>query len=201
MITARISTSPGKATTDKWRNAARVTTSACVAFLSIMLLASCSPTLTSPEDPRAAPSPDAPAAASTPSPSPADAFAGVDPCALVPQGAGARLGLTDPREKQVGEARVCRFRIDGATLRTSYTVGIELLPAHGLDDIVAARIEQLSDIGRHPAVRFEGAGGGCAIALGVGDRSRADVTAVGGDLKPACDIVARLAAMIEPAVP
>jgi hypothetical protein len=200
MFTERVRMMLDEATTHRWRNAARVTALACVAVVSTVLLASCSLTPGVPEDPAAAPTLDAPTAASTP-PSPADAFAGVDPCALAPQDARTRLELTDPREKQVGEVRVCRFRIEGATLRASYTVGIELFPAHGLDDIVAVRIDRLSDIGQHAAVRFEGANGGCGIGLGVDDRSRVDVTAVGGDLKPACDIVARLAAAIEPSVP
>lgn len=204
MFTERAGMMLAEATMGKWRNTARLTTLACAALLSVALLASCSPALRNPEDPAAAPNPDAPTAAtatSAPLPSPADAFAGVDPCALVSQDARARLDLTGPREKQVGEARVCRFRVDGAALRSSYTVGVEVFPARGLDEIVAARIDRLSDIGQHRAVRFEGANGGCAIGLGVGERSRVDVTAVGGDLKPACDIVARLAAAIEPSLP
>ncbi|MED7930461.1 DUF3558 family protein [Nonomuraea sp. LP-02] len=205
MITDRAGAMPAEATTPTWRNAARLTTSACAVSLSVVLLASCSPVPGPIQDPgqglAATRNPATATATPAPSSGPADAFAGVDPCGLVPHDARTRLGLTDPRDKQVGQARVCRFRIQGATLRNSYTVGVELFSTRGLEDIVAARTDRLADIGHHRAVRFEGANGGCAVALGVGDRSRVDVTAVGGDLEPACDIVARLAAALEPSLP
>ena len=136
-----------------------------------------------------------------PAPSATDPFAGVDPCDLVAEETRLAFNLTDPESKQVGEALVCRFRIEGDTLRSSYAVGIELFATRGIDEVVAPDIVQIPDIGEHTAIQFSGANGGCAVGLGVGVGSRVDVTAVGGDYGPACDIVSALAAAVEPAIP
>lgn len=125
----------------------------------------------------------------------------VDPCELVPADALQTLGLTGGEAKTLGEARVCRWRHDGATLDESFTVSVEVFDTRGLADIVGTNIQQLPKIGTHDATSSVGPTGGCAISLGVGASSRVDNTAVGGNLQQACQLVAQLAPVVEPELP
>lgn len=177
----------------------RAATPAAAGFLLIALLTSCS---LGGSGPTAPPSLDAPSHTSpSPSGSPPSPLAGIEPCNLVSSQVRAAYALTDPQEKQLGDAHVCRFRLEGETLRLSYTVSIELFDGLGIDDIWAPDVEQLPDMGSHPAARFSGPGESCRLALGVSESARIDVTANGGDFGPACDLVTALAEAIEPDVP
>lgn len=168
------------------------------ALLLAALLTSCAAGIDSPAAP---PPADVPTSPSSPSASPPSLFAGVDPCGLVSDELRVAFTLTDPREKQLADAHVCRFRLEGETLRSSYTVSVELFDGLGIDDIWAPDVQQLPDMGSHPAVRFSGPGESCRLALGVSESARIDVTANGGDFGPACDLVTALAEAIEPDVP
>lgn len=128
-------------------------------------------------------------------------LADVDPCGLLDQAGLTSLGLTGGEAKTLGQARVCRYRHDGPTLNESFTVSVEVFDTLGLDDIVGANIQQLPKIGAHDAVSYIGPAGGCGVSLGVGDSSRVDNTAVGGGQDQGCQIVAQLAALVEPKLP
>lgn len=128
-------------------------------------------------------------------------LADVDPCTLVPADALQTLQLTGGEAKTLGEARVCRWRHDGATLNESFTVSVEIFETLGLADLVGTNIQQLPKIGSHDATSSVGPTGGCAVSLGVGPSSRVDNTAVGGDLQLACQLVAQLAPVVEPELP
>lgn len=169
-----------------------------VTILLTALLASCA---AGADNPAAPPPSDTPTSPSSPSTSPLSPFAGIDPCGLVSDELRVAFTLTDPTEKQLDDAYVCRFRLEGETLRSTYTVSVELFDGLGIDDIWAPDVEQLPDMGSHTAVRFSGPGESCRLALGVSEAARIDVTANGGDFGPACDLVTALAEAIEPEVP
>ncbi|SED59760.1 DUF3558 family protein [Jiangella alba] len=161
------------------------------------------------------PAADAPAATSEPSAAPSDpeptaspspggddtGLAALDPCAMVDAAGLASLGLTGGEAKEVGDARVCRHRLEGPTLDESFTVSIELFDGLGAADIVATDVQPLPPVGTHEAVTFTGTTGGCVVSLAVTATSRLDATAVGGDPALACDHAAALAALAEPALP
>jgi hypothetical protein len=128
-------------------------------------------------------------------------LAAVDPCALVPQAALASIGLTGGEPKTVGEARVCRYRHDGATLNESFTVSVEIFENLGLTDVAGTNIEPQPNIGTHQVVSFVGPTGSCGVSLGVGDTSRVDSTAVGGDQQQGCQLAGQVAAAVEPELP
>ena len=128
-------------------------------------------------------------------------LADVDPCGLVDAAGLSALGLTGGEEKTLGEARVCRYRHDGATLNESFTVSVEVFDSRGLADIVGTNVKQLPKIGSHDASSFIGPTGGCGVSIGVGEESRVDNTAVGGAQQQGCQLAAELAALVEPKLP
>lgn len=138
---------------------------------------------------------------STEPPSEDNGLAAVQPCDLADESARSGLGLTGGEEKKFGEARVCVFRKEGATLNESYTVQVEIFENRGFADIVASDVQQLPEIGDHSAVRFTGTTGGCAVSLGVTEESRVDATAVGGDPQQGCTVAQQLATAVEPNLP
>jgi hypothetical protein len=125
-------------------------------------------------------------------------LADVDPCALVPQAALASIGLTGGEPKTIGDARVCRYRHDGATLNESFTVSVEILENLGLADVTGTNIQQLPKIGSHDATSFIDPAGVCVVSIGVSGHSRVDNTAVGGDQQQGCQLAGQLAAAVEP---
>lgn len=148
--------------------------------------------------------PDAPTGSDDPStggdePS---ALADVDPCGLVDQSGLDSLGLTGGEEKEIGGARVCRYRHDGPSLDQSFTVSVEVFDSNGLTDLAEnTTVEQLPAMGSHRAVSFVDAAGVCGVSVGVGDDARVDSTAVGGDQQQGCQLAAQLAALVEPKLP
>lgn len=148
--------------------------------------------------------PDAPTASSEPStggdePS---GLADVDPCGLVDQAGLDSLGLTGGEEKEVGGARVCRYRHDGATLNESFTVSVEVFDSNGIADLAeSTTVQELPKVGTHEAVSFVDAAGVCGVSLGVGEDARVDSTAVGGVQQQGCQLAAQLAALVEPKLP
>lgn len=128
-------------------------------------------------------------------------LADVDPCGLVDDAGLSGLGLGAGEEKTLGEARVCQWRRDGPTLNESFTVSVALFENRGLADIVGTDIRQLPNIGTHEATSFVAPGGSCGVSLGVGESSRVDNTAVGGDQQQGCQLAASMAALVEPKLP
>lgn len=183
--------------TPRFRSTVR-TTGVSGALLAGFVLTSCSPLGPVAERP-AESSP--PASSPTPSAEARDLLAEIDPCTLVPGAARAELALTDPQSKELAGVPVCRFRVEGKDLRSSYTVSVELFGDVGLTDIWSPDTERLPGLGSHQAVRFSGPGESCRVALAVTDSSRVDVAAVGGDWWPGCELAIALATFIEPQVP
>lgn len=144
-------------------------------------------------------------ATETPSPEPGfegdSALAALDPCDLVDPAALASLGLTGGEPETLGQARVCRYRFEGPTLTESFTVSVEFFGTYGLDDIVAESVEAPVTIGGHETRRFIDITGGCGVGIGVGDTSRVDASAVGGEQDLACEHATALATLVEPALP
>jgi hypothetical protein len=112
------------------------------------------------------------------------------------------LGLTSGEEKDVGSARVCRYRHDGASLAETFTVSIELFDSLGLADLNASDIQQLPKIGSHDAASFVDPSGGCGVSIGVTDKSRVDNAATGGSNQQlACQLATQLATVVERKLP
>jgi hypothetical protein len=128
-------------------------------------------------------------------------LADVDPCAVVPQATLTGIGLTGGEAKTVGDARVCRYRFEGATLNDAFTVSVEILETIGLADVVGTNVTQLPKIGTHEATSFIDPAGVCVVSLGVSEKSRVDNAAVGGDQQKACQLAGQLAAAVEPELP
>jgi hypothetical protein len=131
----------------------------------------------------------------------AGGLADVEPCGLVDDAGLATLGVGAGEEKTLGEARVCQWRHEGPTLNESFTLSVALFENRGLADIVGTDVTRLPDIGSHPASSFVAPGGSCGVSLGVGESSRVDSTAVGGDRQQGCQLAASLAALVEPKLP
>jgi hypothetical protein len=129
-------------------------------------------------------------------------LADVDPCGLVDQAGLDSLGLTGGEEKEIGGARVCRWRHDGASLDESFTVSVEVFDSNGLADLAEnTDVQQLPKVGGHDAVSFVDAAGVCGVSLGVGEDARVDSTAVGGDQQQGCRLATQLATLVEPKLP
>ncbi|WP_459713942.1 DUF3558 family protein [Actinophytocola sp. KF-1] len=130
------------------------------------------------------------------------AIADLQPCDLVDQAGLGSLGLTGGEEDSVGSARSCRWRHEGATLDESFTVSVELFDDEGFADLAEnTQVKELPKVGGHDAVSFVDAAGVCGVSLEVGDSTRVDNTAVGGDQTQGCRLAAQLAALVEPKLP
>jgi hypothetical protein len=130
-----------------------------------------------------------------------DSLAALQPCELLDQAGLASMQLTGGEEKKLGSARVCRYRREGATLNESFAVSVALWDNQGLDDLNASTKQQLPDVGSHKAVSYVDAAGACGVGIGVGDSSRVDSSAVGGDEQLSCQIAQQLASLVEPKLP
>jgi len=130
----------------------------------------------------------------------ADPLAGVDPCTLVPAAALTRLRLADGASKTLGKARACQWRHEGATLRDSYTVSVEIYSTVGIDDLIADDARSTTVNGR-PAKTASESQGACVVSLRLTDSSRVDNTAIGGEKAGACRLASELAAAVEPGLP
>jgi hypothetical protein len=128
-------------------------------------------------------------------------LADVDPCELLDATDLAALQLTGGEGKTVGSARVCRWQRDGATLNETFTVSAEVFDNQGLGALNTPDVQELPAIGGHDAAKFTDATGTCGVSLGVGDSSRVDNTAVGGDQQLGCQIAEQLATIVERKLP
>jgi hypothetical protein len=138
----------------------------------------------------------------TPSSEPSESggLAEVQPCELLDSGEAAQLQLTGGNEVKVGSARTCEYRHEGATLNESFSVAIGLQDDKGLDELNAPTIEPLN-LGSHEAVSFVDSTGTCGVAIAVGDTSRVETSALGGDKEQACAAASQVATIIEPKLP
>jgi Protein of unknown function (DUF3558) len=127
--------------------------------------------------------------------------ADLQPCDLLGQSDLASLQLTGGEEVKLGSARTCDYRRQGATANETFTVSIALWDNQGLDDLNAPTKQPLPDLGGHKAVSFVGAAGACGVGIGVGDSSRVDSSAIGGDEQLSCQIAQQVATLVEPKLP
>ncbi len=124
----------------------------------------------------------------------------VEPCDLLPASAATALGLTEATANDVGQGRGCRWRFEGATLDDSFTVDLVLYDERGISEVVGTEIVPAT-IGGHEAVRFKDSTGGCIVSIAVGDTSRVDSLATGGNLQRGCELADQLASAVEPRLP
>jgi hypothetical protein len=138
---------------------------------------------------------------STSEPAGGDGLAAIKPCEILDQADLGAMQLTGGNEVKLGSARTCDYRREGATLNESFTVSLALWDNQGLDKLNAPTKQPLPDIGSHRAVSFVDAAGVCGTAIGVGDSSRVDSSATGGDEQQACQIAEQLATIVERKLP
>jgi len=124
----------------------------------------------------------------------------VEPCDLLPASGATQLGLTEGTESSIGQGRGCRWRFEGASLDDSFTVDLVLYDERGIDDVVGTDIVPAT-IGGHDAVRFKDSTEGCIVSIAVGDTSRVDSLATGGNLQRGCELADQLAVAVEPQLP
>lgn len=127
-------------------------------------------------------------------------LADVAPCALLLPDGAAALKAGAGEEREVGEARTCRWRVEGATLNDSFTLDLALYDERGLGDVQGTNVQQKT-IGSHDAVTFTDPTGLCVVSIGAGDSARADALATGGDAQRGCQLAAQLADLVEPQLP
>lgn len=193
----------------------RGTSKLAIALVMSLALAACGGSAGDPEDPpRAAgsavvtsPPPLLPTGAPKASPTPpkktkpVSPLAGVDPCGLLPAAfiKQHKLSLQSDGAEKIGRARVCRWRYEGTTLRESFTVGVEIFDDLGLDELVSDESSPTTVGGRPGRVFRQAALRG--VALGVGESTRVDNTAVGGEEELARQWAADIAKAVEPNLP
>jgi hypothetical protein len=131
-----------------------------------------------------------------------EGVADLDPCTLLSSADLAALALTEQEAKTAGQAKVCQWRHEGATLDETFTIGLAVFEGVGIADIVGSDIQQLPNIGSHQAATYTGTTGGCGVSLGITDKSRVDSTATGGrDQQQGCQLATQLATAVEPKLP
>lgn len=127
--------------------------------------------------------------------------ADMKPCEILDSGDLQALELTGGEEEGDEDARVCRYRHEGATLDDTMTVSVELFGELGLDDLNTDNIKR-STIGSHEAASWTDPLGVCGVSIGVTESSRIDNTAVGGDNEQlACQLATELATAVERRLP
>jgi hypothetical protein len=124
----------------------------------------------------------------------------VEPCDLLPASGATQLGLTEGTESSIGQGRTCRWRFEGTTLDDTFTVDLVLYDERGIDEVVGTNVTPTT-IGGHDAVTFNDSTGGCIVSIAVGDTSRVDSLATGGNLQRGCELANQLAAAVEPQLP
>jgi hypothetical protein len=127
-------------------------------------------------------------------------LADVAPCELLTEQGAAALGAGAGAEREVGEARTCRWRVEGATLDDSFTLDVALYEERGVGDVQGTNVARKT-IGSHDAVTFTDPTGLCVVSIATGETSRADTLATGGDAQRGCQLAAQLADLVEPQLP
>jgi hypothetical protein len=127
-------------------------------------------------------------------------LADVAPCDLLTADGAAAMKAGAGAEREVGEARTCRWRVEGATLDDSFTLDLALYAERGIDDVQGTNVQQKT-IGSHEAVTFTDPTGLCVVSIAAGATSRVDTLATGGDAQRGCQLAAQLADLVEPQLP
>ncbi len=127
-------------------------------------------------------------------------IAGLAPCDLLPADGAAALKAGAGEERDVGEARTCRWRVEGATLADSFTLDLALYDVRGVGDVQGTNVQQTT-VGNHDAVTFTDPTGLCVVSIAAGESARVDALATGGDAQRGCQLAAQLAELVEPQLP
>ena len=123
--------------------------------------------------------------------------ADLQPCELLTSSERATFDLGAGAEDEIGPARACLWQASG-----QHTITVGVIDELGLDDVQSTGAKQPTKVGSHDAVQYAGVLGTCAIAIGVTDTSRVDVSGVaGGDMTRACGVAKQAAALVEPKLP
>lgn len=130
-----------------------------------------------------------------------DDIGSLRPCDLVDDAGLSILSLTGGTERTLGEARVCRWRHEGASIDDSFTLAVAIYENLGLADIVGTSIQTLPNIGSHQAASFIAPAGSCGVGLGLAAKARVDSTVQGIDQVQACQMAKQLATLVEPNLP
>ncbi len=127
----------------------------------------------------------------------------VEPCELISASDAKNLGITTaPREESTGGSRSCRWRVQKGSIADSYEISVALYSRVGMKDIDADGEIVPLKVGSHDGAQsIRGGGAGCAVTIGIGDSSRADVLLVGGDGAKLCAPALDVAKLVEPELP
>lgn len=129
----------------------------------------------------------------------------VQPCDLLDSSTLSANQLTSAGSSNSSGARSCNYHrsvdING---NNGAAVGIDVRDSQGLKDINAAGFTVTDDnVGGHQGKQAAlNAGGGCFVAIGVGDSARVDVqVSATADTTQACQLANTLAKDVEPKLP
>jgi hypothetical protein len=120
-----------------------------------------------------------------------------EPCSLVSQTTLSQIGESvPPTRDMVGSAHDCSLTTP------DFSIGVAILTDRGLSAFNAngGTVQDIT-IGTHQAKQEADSTGSCAIAIGVTDSSRVDVTVTPGATADACPTATKLATAIEPKLP
>lgn len=170
---------------------------ASIGFLAAVLLAAtaCSKTI------EGTPAPIAGAGAAPPSSTgttSAPALDETDPCGLVDaEDVERAVGALDgaPRRRDIGTARSCEYEVHAQRLVIDIRTNV------GLAGVNASGPVTDLTMGAHQAKTWVTDSGSCFYAFGVTASSRVDVAVQAREGKPQCELVKRLAELVEPKLP
>jgi hypothetical protein len=122
--------------------------------------------------------------------------AAINPCTLLTADDIQGLGITPRGPDTLGGSRGCSWTKNG-----QYVVGFSVLDHLGIDQANSGGNPITNHpVGSHDGRQFEGALGGCAVALAITETSSVDVV-VGGDQTQECQLADQFAQLIEPKLP
>ncbi|MDQ3404806.1 MAG: DUF3558 domain-containing protein [Actinomycetota bacterium] len=132
-----------------------------------------------------------------------DVAKNIEPCDLVSAQAAQSLSLSgEPKVNETARSKSCSWRVNKGNVADSYNLGFTVFWERGIKDIVTTGEVETMKIGKHEAVRYQADGGGaCAVAFAISEKSRVDVTAVGGDASKLCAPVVEAAQAVELELP
>jgi hypothetical protein len=127
-------------------------------------------------------------------------LANVEPCDLVSVEDADSLNLVEGNPTNIGRARACRFRLEGPTIKQTFTISVVIFDDAAPSDLAPLKRAKPVTIGKHTGTAGENAVG-CTVSLGVGESSTLAVDVVGSDLERQCQLATKLATLIEPKLP
>jgi len=122
--------------------------------------------------------------------------ASINPCALLTSSDIQHLGVASRGPDALGGSRGCSWLKTG-----QYNVGFSVWDHLGIDQMNSGGNPITNHrVGSHDGRQFEGADGGCFVAMAITSTSSIDVS-VGGDPSVECQLADQFALLIEPRLP